>query len=54
MGIWAAKDAPFVCIEPWCGIPDPASHNQKLEDKEGIIALSEGNSWSKSWSLECF
>ncbi|MBC7722393.1 MAG: aldose 1-epimerase family protein, partial [Pedobacter sp.] len=22
MGIWAAKNANFVCIEPWCGIAD--------------------------------
>jgi galactose mutarotase-like enzyme len=54
MGIWAATDAPFVCIEPWCGIADSATHNQKIEEKEGIIALSPAKTWSRSWSLECF
>lgn len=54
MGIWAAKDAPFVCIEPWCGIPDSENHNQKIEDKEGIIALNGNEKWEKSWSIECF
>ena len=54
MGIWAAKDAPFVCIEPWCGIPDTQGHNQKIEEKEGIISLLPGNTWEKSWSLQCF
>jgi galactose mutarotase-like enzyme len=54
MGIWAAKDAPFVCIEPWYGIPDSENHNQKIEEKEGIIALTAGQRWSKSWNLECF
>ena len=53
MGIWAATDAPFVCIEPWCGITDSATHNQKIEDKEGIIALEPAKTWSKSWSIEC-
>ncbi|MBC7913472.1 MAG: aldose 1-epimerase family protein [Pyrinomonadaceae bacterium] len=54
MGIWAAKDAPFVCIEPWCGIPDSEDHNQNIEEKEGIIALPPGENWSKGWSLETF
>lgn len=54
MGIWAAKDAPFICIEPWCGIPDAEDHNQKIDEKEGIISLPPGNTWEQSWSLECF
>lgn len=54
MGIWAAKDAPFVCIEPWCGIPDSENHSQKIEEKEGIIALSRNQHWQKTWSIECF
>jgi galactose mutarotase-like enzyme len=54
MGIWAAKDAPFVCIEPWCGIADFKGHNQKLEDKEGIISLAYEEKWAKNWSVECF
>lgn len=51
MGIWAAKDAPFVCIEPWCGIPDADSHNQQLNEKEGIIQLPAEEIWSGSWTL---
>lgn len=54
MGIWAAKDAPFVCIEPWCGIPDSEDHNQKIEEKEGIIELAKGRKWAVTWSLEGF
>ncbi len=54
MGIWAAKDAPFVCIEPWCGIPDSENHNQKIEEKEGIITLKGHDKWEKTWSIECF
>ena len=54
MGIWAAKDAPFVCIEPWCGIPDSENHNQNIAEKEGIISLSPSAKWEKSWSLDCF
>ena len=54
LGIWAAKNAPFVCIEPWCGITDSIHHNQQLAKKEGIIALKAGGSWRRSWSVACF
>ncbi len=53
-GIWAAKNAPFVCLEPWCGIADNTEHNQQLKDKEGIIKLSPNTSWERSWEVECF
>jgi galactose mutarotase-like enzyme len=53
-GIWAAKGADFVCLEPWCGIADPIDHNQHLESKEGIQHLEPGNSWSRNWSIKCF
>jgi galactose mutarotase-like enzyme len=51
-GIWAAKDADFVCLEPWCGIADRVTHNQQLEDKEGIVRLPAGESWSRMWSVK--
>ena len=51
-GIWAAKDADFVCLEPWCGIADGVNHNQKLEEKEGIIRLGANESWQRSWSVK--
>ena len=53
-GIWAAKDAPFVCLEPWCGIADSVTHNQQLKDKEGINVLAANAHWQKSWSVACF
>lgn len=54
LGIWAAKDADFVCIEPWCGIADSVTHSMKLEKKEGIHALKPGKSFTVVWSAECF
>lgn len=54
LGIWAAKDAPFICIEPWCGITDNVSHDQKLENKEGIIELQRSGTWGRMWTATCF
>jgi galactose mutarotase-like enzyme len=42
LGIWQKPGAPYICIEPWCGLPDEASHNGKIEEKYGIIALPAG------------
>ncbi|RAJ23087.1 galactose mutarotase-like enzyme [Pedobacter cryoconitis] len=53
-GIWSAKDADFVCLEPWCGIADGIHHNQQLSDKEGIQTLSPGLDWKRSWEVEVF
>lgn len=53
-GIWAAKDANFVCLEPWCGIADGVHHNQKLEEKEGMEKLAAGKTWERSWEVSCF
>lgn len=51
-GIWAAKDADFVCLEPWSGIADTANHNQDLTQKEGINLLKGGERFERSWSVE--
>lgn len=53
LGIWAAKDAHFICIEPWCGIADSVTHNGELEEKEGIIELAGNTEWEKNWMVEC-
>lgn len=53
-GIWAATDAPFVCLEPWCGVADSVNHDQELTRKEGIIKLDTGENWSRFWEVECF
>ena len=51
LGIWATKDANFVCIEPWCGIADAANHNQELTEKEGIIELDLGEIFERTWRV---
>jgi len=54
LGIWAAKHADFVCIEPWCGIADSVDSNQQLKEKEGINALAAGDVFERSWSVKVF
>lgn len=54
LGIWAAKNADFVCIEPWCGIADAETHDQKLISKEGIEKIAVGESWSRTWKVQFY
>lgn len=51
-GIWAAKNADFVCLEPWQGIADLEDHNQELTDKFGILKLGINEEWKADWAAE--
>ncbi len=51
LGIWAAKDAPFICIEPWCGIADSVLSNQDFAQKEGVVDLLPGESFERTWNV---
>jgi galactose mutarotase-like enzyme len=54
LGIWAAKGADFVCIEPWCGIADSTDTNQQLTTKEGIHSLQAAKDFERTWSVTVF
>lgn len=54
LGIWAAKNADFVCIEPWCGIADSVHSNQQITDKEGINVLDSTEQFERTWKLTIF
>lgn len=54
MGIWAAKDADFVCIEPWCGIADSVNATGELSGKEGIHHLEAGKHFERAWSVKLY
>ncbi|RZL50357.1 MAG: aldose 1-epimerase family protein [Pedobacter sp.] len=53
-GIWAAKDADFICLEPWCGIADGVNHNQQFVEKEGVNTLAPKQNWERTWQVTCF
>jgi galactose mutarotase-like enzyme len=51
LGIWAAPNADFVCIEPWCGIADPVDSDQQWIHKEGVNQLEGGGVFQRTWTL---
>lgn len=52
LGIWTKQNAPFLCIEPWCGLADATNHNGNLEDKEGINHLPAGEDFLRAIRIE--
>ncbi len=54
LGIWAAKNADFVCIEPWCGNADSVDTDQQLEHKDGIVALETREHFERTWDITLF
>ncbi len=54
LGIWAAKNADFVCIEPWCGVADSVNSQHVFEQKEGMQKIAPKESFSIAWSVTSF
>jgi galactose mutarotase-like enzyme len=54
LGLWAAKDADFLCIEPWCGIADGVDASGEWPDKEGLNELAAGKTFERSWQVNLF
>jgi galactose mutarotase-like enzyme len=42
LGIWTKPGAPFICIEPWHGIADPAGFTGDITAKPGIFTVAPG------------
>jgi galactose mutarotase-like enzyme len=54
IGLWAAPNADFVCIEPWCGIADSTTSKQDFVNKEGINLLVAGEDFERTWTVNVF
>jgi galactose mutarotase-like enzyme len=51
-GIWTKQNASYICLEPWCGIPDSVYSNNLFYEKEGINFLEAGELFERSYSFE--
>ena len=53
LGLWTkGPGAGFVCVEPWYGIASPAGEPGELSEKEGILTLEPGQSFTATYSME--
>lgn len=44
--LWTKKDAPYICVEPWYGLPDFENSDGQIANKPGIVTLDKGESFS--------
>jgi galactose mutarotase-like enzyme len=52
LGLWSNfGETPFVCIEPWIGLPSTVDSDFTLESKTGIIKLKKGETFNKSYFI---
>jgi galactose mutarotase-like enzyme len=53
LGVWAKPGrCPFLCLEPWYGLPDSPGATGELSAKEGILRLEAGGTFTCTYRLE--
>ena len=52
LGIWAKPGASYVCLEPWFGVDDAATHDGELTHKVGVQRLDAGASMSLCYEID--
>ena len=38
--LWTSPERKYICLEPWCGLPDFIDSDYNIENKKGIITLA--------------
>ena len=49
--LWHKPNAPYMCLEPWNGIPDIIDSSYDITEKEGIITLESGKEYNSVHTL---
>ena len=49
--LWHKPNAPYMCLEPWNGIPDIIDSSYDITEKEGIIALPSGLEYNNTHTI---
>lgn len=53
LAVWSKPGgAPFLCIEPWHGLPDPVESTGDLTIKPGIMTLAAGKDFHTGYSVQ--
>ena len=49
--IWHKPNSPYICLEPWNGIPDTVGSSYNIEEKVGITALEAGKTYRNAHTI---
>lgn len=54
MLLWHVYKSPYMCIEPWSGLPDACDADGKIENKLAITALDAGKTYVNEHTITPF
>lgn len=49
--VWQKPGAPYICLEPWCGISDRTDTDQDFTHKEGLHRLAAGETFTRTHTI---
>lgn len=49
--LWTKPTGKYICLEPWCGIPDGVDSDFDFTNKEGIIPLEAGKLYTVTHTM---
>ncbi|HEY9063634.1 MAG TPA: aldose 1-epimerase family protein [Burkholderiaceae bacterium] len=52
LGLWTKPGAPFLCVEPWHGLPPVVGASAAIEERPGILQLAPGTTRRMTMTLE--
>ncbi len=54
LGVWTmpGKEAPYICLEPWSGIPAMEGESGNMEDKPYVKTLRPGESYRTGYTVK--
>ena len=52
--LWTKVGAPYICLEPWNGLPDDVACDGELTHRPGMVVLKSGKSFSLTHSIRFF
>ncbi len=56
LGVWQeyGKDTPFLCLEPWCGLPSYPDVADDISEKNDMFHIAKGEKKNLQYSIEFF
>ncbi len=54
LGVWQeyGKDTPFLCLEPWCGLPSYPNVQDDITEKNDMFHIASGDSRKLQYTME--
>lgn len=49
--LWTKPTGKYICLEPWCGIPDGTDSEFDFVNKEGILSLEAGKTYTAAHTM---